>query len=120
MGIKCSLNCHNITFEDNEVYNNHGDGISFDRNTTNSVARYNNVINETQCIFISQSHNNEIYNNTVIDCKHYGIHIFDGSIKNNIYNNTIMNSAKGLYVNDNASENVFRSNRVVNCTRNQH
>jgi parallel beta-helix repeat protein len=39
------------------------------RNVHDSVIRNNIVYNETQGVFISKSHNNEIYNNTVYDTK---------------------------------------------------
>ena len=68
MGIICSLDCYNILIEDNEVYNSFGSGIMFSRNMTNSIARNNYVYNEEQCIFVSASHNNQVYNNTVSNC----------------------------------------------------
>ena len=83
MGIICSLDCYNILIENNEVSNNHGSGIMFSRNMYNSTARSNNVHNETQCIFVSQSHDNEIYNNTATDCKN-AIYLKNRSF-NNIY-----------------------------------
>jgi parallel beta-helix repeat protein len=49
-------------------YRSAGFGIMFSRNMTNSTARNNYVNNEEQCIFVSQSHDNEIYNNTVTNC----------------------------------------------------
>jgi parallel beta-helix repeat protein len=68
MGIICSLNCFNVLIENNTVSNSAGSGIMFSRNMTNSVARNNYVHNEEQCIFILQSNNNKIYNNTVCNC----------------------------------------------------
>jgi len=118
-GIICSLNCYNITIEKNVVRNNGlhspiATGIAFSRNMSHSVASNNNVSNEAQCIEISGSHINEIYNNRISDCSQYGIHVHN-STKNNIYNNTIMNSANATYVNTNTSENLFHSNIIVNC-----
>jgi hypothetical protein len=37
------LNCYNIVYENNKVYDNNGAGISFSRNTTNSIARNFNL-----------------------------------------------------------------------------
>lgn len=67
IGIICSLDCYNIVIEDNIVYNNTKMGIMFSRNMFDSVARNNIVSGEEQGIVISESHNNEIYNNTVSD-----------------------------------------------------
>ncbi|MGB7959406.1 MAG: right-handed parallel beta-helix repeat-containing protein, partial [Nitrososphaeraceae archaeon] len=68
MGIICSLDCYNIVIENNKVSNSAGSGIMFSRNMTNSIARNNYVHNEEQCIFVSQSHDNKIYYNTVSNC----------------------------------------------------
>jgi mannuronan 5-epimerase len=54
-----------ITIENNRVSNNTKMGIIFSRNMYDSVARNNIVSDEEQGIVISESHNNEIYNNTV-------------------------------------------------------
>jgi mannuronan 5-epimerase len=115
MGIICSLDCYNITIEDNEVYNNTDAGIMFSRNMYNSVARNNNVYDEIQCIFVSESHNNEVYNNQVSDCEN-GIYLKGGSSKNNIYDNTIVNATDGILVNTGASDNTFSSNTIINAT----
>ena len=116
MGIICSLDCYNITIEDNEVYNSFGSGIMFSRNMYNSVARNNYVHDETQCIFISESNNNEAYNNTVSDCRN-GIYLKAGSSNNKIYHNTIINAtSNGILVNTGASDNTFTSNTIINAT----
>jgi mannuronan 5-epimerase len=116
MGIICSLDCYNITIEDNEVYNSFGSGIMFSRNMYNSVARNNYVHHETQCIFISESHNNEVYNNTVSDCGN-GIYLKAESSKNNVYDNTIINAtSNGILVNTGSSDNTFSSNTIINAT----
>ncbi|MPZ08561.1 MAG: hypothetical protein GEU26_19495, partial [Nitrososphaeraceae archaeon] len=65
IGIICSLDCYNISIENNKVYNNTKMGIMFSRNMFDSVARNNIVSDEEQGIVISESHNNEIYNNTI-------------------------------------------------------
>src|SRR5205823_6505307 len=64
-GIICSLNCYNILIENNKVHDNAGDGIDFSRNMYNSIARNNIVYNEHIGVTVSQSHNNQIYNNTI-------------------------------------------------------
>ena len=76
-GIICSLDCYNIIIENNEVYNNTQAGIMFSRNMTNSVARNNNVHDETKGIFLSESNNNQIYNNIISNSKE-GIYLKSG------------------------------------------
>jgi len=115
MGIICSLDCYNILIEDNEVYNSFGSGIMFSRNMYDSVARNNYVHNEDQCIFVSASHNNQIYNNTVSNCGN-GIYLRSESSNNNIYDNTIKNTEKGLLINTDASDNNFKTNTIINAT----
>ena len=90
-GIICSLDCHNITIEgkSREVMDL---GIMFSRNMSGSVARNNVVHDESKCIYLSQSHNNEVYNNTVSNCARQGIYLYHNSFENKIYNNTIGNS----------------------------
>ena len=41
----------------------------FSRNMYDSVARNNDVHDESKCIFVSQSQNNSIYNNTATNCR---------------------------------------------------
>ena len=90
-GIICSLNCYNILIENNKVHDNTGDGIDFSRNMYNSIARNNIIYNEPAGVLVSQSHNNQIYNNTVSTSGN-GIYVNSGSTNNRVYDNTIMNS----------------------------
>ena len=116
-GLICSLDCYNITIEGNEVYNNADAGIMFSRNMYDSVARNNYVHNEVKGIFVSASHNNEIYNNTVSDSGE-GIYVKAEAANNKIYNNTIINStSNGILVNTCASDNTFSSNTIINATK---
>ena len=116
IGIICSLDCYDITIEGNEVYNNADSGIMFSRNMYNSVARNNHVHDEVKGIFVSASHNNEIYNNTVSDSGD-GIYLKAESSNNKIYHNTIINAtSNGILVNTGASDNTFTSNTIINAT----
>jgi parallel beta-helix repeat protein len=54
---------------------------------TDSIVRYNTVSNEDQGIVISESSNNEVYNNTV-SASGSGIDLDTGSFENIIYNNS--------------------------------
>jgi mannuronan 5-epimerase len=116
IGIICSLDCYNITIENNIVYNNTRMGIMFSRNMYDSVARYNIVSNEDKGIVISESHNNEIYNNTVSDSGS-GIDLDTESSKNKIQDNIVANIpySSALVVEDGAAEqNMLYSNTLVN------
>jgi parallel beta-helix repeat protein len=114
MGIICSLDCYNIIIEGNEVYRSTGSGIMFSKNMTDSVARDNYVHDESKCIFISQSHRNEIYNNLASDCNS-GVRLFHDSSENIVYNNTIANSKSGLNIEDIGPDNQIYSNTIVNA-----
>lgn len=61
------LDCYNIIIEDNKAYNNTKITIMFSRNMFDSIARNKFVSNKDNGIVISEPHNNEIYNNTVLD-----------------------------------------------------
>ncbi|HET7283577.1 MAG TPA: right-handed parallel beta-helix repeat-containing protein [Nitrososphaeraceae archaeon] len=111
IGIICSLDCHNITIENNEVYNNKESGIMFSRNMYNSIARNNYVHNEGIAIFVSQSHNNEIYNNTVSDSSN-AIYLNDSSSNNIIHHNTVINSPKGINAFGAGGGNTYYLNSV--------
>ncbi len=80
---------------------------------TNSIARNNIVYNEPSGIFVSQSHNNQIYNNTISKCGD-GININSGSSNNKILANTIFHSTtNAIFVASGASSNTFSSNKIV-------
>ena len=111
IGIICSLDCYNITIENNEVYNNVEPGIMFSRNMYNSIARNNYVHNEGIAIFVSQSHNNEIYNNTVSDSSN-AIYLKDSSSNNIIHHNTVINSPKGINAFGAGGGNTYYLNSV--------
>jgi mannuronan 5-epimerase len=113
MGIICSLNCYNVTIENNTVFNSAGSGIMFSRNMYHSIARDNNVHNESKCIFISQSHDNEIYNNKVNNCNN-GIYLFNKSFANSVHHNTMGSfNESSLRVSSDSSENHIYSNKIA-------
>ena len=115
-GIICSLNCYNILIENNKVHDNAENGIDFSRNMYNSIARNNLVYNEAQGIFVSQSHNNQVYNNT-ISKSGSGISVNSGSSNNKVFGNTISNSvSNAILVASGASGNTFTSNKIASST----
>jgi parallel beta-helix repeat protein len=89
IGIICSLDCYHITIENNVVYNNTKSGIFLSRNIFNSVVRNNVINNEEKGIVISESHDNEIYNNKISDTKSHAIDLDKESYRNVIHDNTI-------------------------------
>jgi poly(beta-D-mannuronate) C5 epimerase len=116
-GIICSLNCYNILIENNKVHDNAENGIDFSRNMYNSIAKNNIVYNEAQGIFVSQSHNNQIFNNTISDSKE-GIYVNSGSTNNKMYYNTIMNSkSHAILIKNASSTNTFVSNKIVSANK---
>jgi parallel beta-helix repeat protein len=119
MGIICSVDCYNIIIEDNEIYNNTDAGIMFSRNMYDSVARNNYVHDEKRCIFVSQSHDNEIYNNRVSNCEN-GIQLQHDSSDNKIYNNTILNSENGILDETDSNNNTFQLNTIVKASEDEN
>jgi parallel beta-helix repeat protein len=114
MGIICSLDCYNITIEGNEVYNSAGSGIMFSRNMSDSVARNNDVHDEEKCIFLSQSSNNEVYDNDISNCESQGIYLYHNSNGNKVYNNTLINATEGIEESDDSQgTNEISSNTIV-------
>jgi poly(beta-D-mannuronate) C5 epimerase len=115
-GIICSLNCYNILIENNKVHDNAGDAIDFSRNMYNSIARNNIVYNEPSGVFVSQSHNDQIYNNTIYKSRS-GINVNSGSFNNKIFGNTISNSiSNAILLATGASGNTFTSNKITSVT----
>jgi poly(beta-D-mannuronate) C5 epimerase len=121
-GIICSLDCYNIIIENNKVYNNTKWGIMFSRNMFDSVARYNIVSNELRGIIVSDSHNNEIYNNTVLNSGS-GIEVSEDSYDNIIHDNTMIgipNPSDALSVeNEAAEQNTVYSNVSLDAEGNR-
>jgi parallel beta-helix repeat protein len=113
MGIICSLDCFNVTIEGNTVYKSAGSGIMFSRNMHDSIARNNNVHDESKCIFLSQSHNNEVYKNTISNCENQGIYLFHNSFDNKVYDNKLTNATDGIEASDDSKNNVITPNTII-------
>ena len=112
--IICSQDCYNILFEKNVVYNNTGSGIAFSRNVTNSIARDNNIYDQSRAIHVSQSHNNEIYNNTISNGKS-GIVLISNSSANKVHDNNIINAKNPLRIDPGLDQvNTLYANRIDN------
>ncbi len=103
IGVICSNRCYNILIEGNVIEHNKDYGIFFSRNVHDSIARNNHVYNSSTGVMVSESPNNQIYNNTIKGATSQGIYLFnpevpdDGVTEGNlIYNNTIIDSENGI------------------------
>ncbi|MGI0032793.1 MAG: NosD domain-containing protein [Nitrososphaeraceae archaeon] len=82
-----------------------GRGIAFSINTTNSIARNNDVHSNERCIsFNRESDNNQVYNNTISNCD-VGIYLSNTS-NNFIHNNNIVNSKFGIVIKNDTTNNI--------------
>ncbi|MDQ4067280.1 MAG: right-handed parallel beta-helix repeat-containing protein, partial [Thermoproteota archaeon] len=103
IGVICSDRCWNILIEGNLIEDTTDIGIFFSRNMTDSIARNNQVINARVGILVSESPNNQIYDNTIEGATSQGIRLLnpevpdDGLTEGNIvYNNVITSSEDGI------------------------
>jgi mannuronan 5-epimerase len=115
-GAICSQNCYNILIEGNTAHHNTNAGIVFSRNMTNSIARNNHIYNATTAISLSESPNNQIYNNTIESATDEGILLVnpevidDGFTADNIvYDNVIFSSEDGIRA-TNSHDNILENN----------
>src|SRR5215212_3269186 len=103
IGAICSDRCYDILIEGNLVEDTTNAAIFFSRNMTDSIARNNHVINARTGVLVSESPNNQIYNNTVEGATSNGIRLLnpdiadDGVTEGNIvYNNAISDCRDGV------------------------
>ena len=83
----------------------------------NSIARNNIIYNEPAGVLVSQSHNNQIYNNTVSTSGN-GIYVNSGSTNNKMYDNILMNSkSHAILINNGSNGNTFYSNKIVSANK---
>src|SRR5215211_8330565 len=80
IGVICSDRCWNILIEGNLIQDTTNAAIFFSRNMTDSIARNNHVINARAGILVSESPNNQIYNNIVEGATEQGILLFNPDI----------------------------------------
>jgi poly(beta-D-mannuronate) C5 epimerase len=125
-GAICSDDCYNILIEGNIAYHNTDGGIVFSRNMTNSIARNNHIYNATTAISLSESPNNQIYNNTIESATDEGILLFDpevvddGSTEGNIvYDNIISSSEDGIRA-TNSHDNILENNTFHNIESSEY
>jgi parallel beta-helix repeat protein len=83
----------------------------------NSIARNNIIYNEPAGVLVSQSHFNQIYNNTVSTSGN-GIYVNSGSTNNKMYDNILMNSkSHAILINNGSNGNTFYSNKIVSAIK---
>jgi parallel beta-helix repeat protein len=120
IGAICSFNCYNILIEGNLIEHNTDYGIFFSRNMHDSIARNNHITDTTSGITVSESPNNQIYNNTIEGATSQGIRLFnpseppyDGFTEGNlVYDNRIIDSENGIVAarsHDNVVQNTVFS-----------
>jgi parallel beta-helix repeat protein len=127
IGIICSLNCYNILVEGNKVEDNIRAGIFFSRNMTDSIARNNQIYNATSGIIVSESRDNQVYDNTIEAATSEGILLFnpleldDGGFTedNLVYNNTILSSATGINA-IRSYDNILEKNTFSNIASSEY
>ena len=103
IGPICSDRCWDILIEGNLIQDTTTAAIFFSRNMTDSIARDNHVINAQTGILLSESPNNQVYNNTIEGATGEGIRLLtpqladDGvTVGNVIYDNVISDSENGI------------------------
>ena len=120
LGIICSLDCYNILIEGNRVEHNIDYGIFFSRNMHDSIARNNHVYNSSIGIVVTESPNNQIYNNIIEGITSQAVRLLnpelpdDGLTEGNlVFNNTIINSENGIGA-ARTQDNILESNTLSN------
>src|SRR5215212_1732873 len=119
IGPICSDRCYNILIEGNLIQDTTRAAIFFSRNMTDSIARDNHVINAETGILLSESPNNQVYNNTIEGATREGIRLLnpeladDGLTEGNlVYDNAVSDSEIGIRAtrsHNNIVENIIFS-----------
>src|SRR5215217_673631 len=122
IGPMCSDRCYNILIEGNLIEDTTRAAIFFSRNMHDSIARDNHVINAETGILLSESPNNQVYNNTIEGATGEGIRLLnpeladDGVTEGNIvYDNAISDSEIGIRAtrsHNNIVENITLSDNI--------
>jgi mannuronan 5-epimerase len=122
IGPICSDRCYNILIEGNLIEDTTRAAIFFSRNMHDSIARDNHVINAETGILLSESPNNQVYNNTIEGATGEGIRLLnpeladDGVTEGNlVYDNAISDSEIGIRAtrsHNNIVENITLSDNI--------
>jgi parallel beta-helix repeat protein len=116
IGPICSDRCWDITIERNTIQATDGVAIFFSRNMTDSIARNNHIINAQTGVLLSESPNNQVYDNVIEGATGEGIRLLNPAIAddgltsgNLIYNNNISDSENGIRA-TNCQNNIVQNN----------
>src|SRR5215212_7303806 len=122
IGPICSDRCYNILIEGNLIEDTTRAAIFFSRNMHDSIARGNHVINAETGILLSESPNNQVYNNTIEGATGEGIRLLnpelsdDGLTEGNlVYDNAVSDSEIGIRAtrsHNNIVENITLSDNI--------
>jgi parallel beta-helix repeat protein len=122
IGPICSDRCSDILIEGNLIQDTTRAAIFFSRNMHDSIARDNHVINAETGILLSESPNNQVYNNTIEGATGEGIRLLnpeladDGVTEGNlVYDNAISDSEIGIRAtrsHNNIVENITLSDNI--------
>ena len=117
IGLICSLYCSNIIFERNLISNNNDTGLMLSRHATNSTVRYNNISLSDVGLSISESNENEVYQNQISKNTH-GLMISNNSTSNMVHDNNIIGASQcGIRVSFGVFRNNISMNRVQDFNR---
>lgn len=113
-GIVCSFECNNMSITGNRIGGNSLFGLVLSRNVADSKINNNIIQQEPSGIFISESHDMKIQNNTISKIA-YGINAKKGSYNISISNNSIHDPTNmGILIQDKSSGNELSHNIVLN------
>ena len=126
IGPICSDRCWDILIEGNTIQDTDGVAIFFSRNMTDSIARKNHIINAQTGVLLSESPNNQVYDNIIEGATGEGIRLLnpdiadDGSTTGNmIYNNNISNSDNGIRA-TNCQNNIVQNTTFSDIESNEY
>ena len=117
-GIICSLDCYDILIEGNEVNHNGNAGIMLSRNTHDSIVRRNNVHDHPgdDGIFVSQSPNNQILDNTLTNNLR-AIYVKTSTSTGNVFEGNIISGGNyGMLIATADEGNIARNNSFFNVS----
>jgi poly(beta-D-mannuronate) C5 epimerase len=136
IGLICSHECSNMLYENNRIEDNMEIGIMLSRNATNSTINHNNISQSDVALAVSESHDNNIYqnfittsktglsvtnnstnnivtNNIIVHSQECGIKVFTGAHNTTVGENYIQNfSGSGICVGRGTDQNTFYSNEI--------
>lgn len=126
IGPICSDRCWDILIEGNTIQDTTTVAIFFSRNMTDSIARNNHVINALTGILLSESPNNQVYNNIIEGATEGGIVFYNPDIEddgtttgNLVYNNVISDSENGIRA-TRSQNNIAQNNTFSEIESNEY